>query len=561
MSAVQKGKVWLVGAGPGDPDLLTVKAQNALRAAEVVLHDDLVSPEVLALVPEAAEVHYVGKRSAGLQEGQGKHVRQEEINFLMVEHAAAGRNVVRLKSGDPLIFGRLAEEIDALRAGGIEFEIVPGVTAAFGAAAVTQMPLTHRNASSAVVFVTAHTAQGRTGADWSRFAGPDTTLVIYMPGRDRESVARRLVAAGTPARTPVAVISRASTPQQQVYATTLAHLHRTPDVPAPTLLIVGEVVNHADVEMYLPDLAAEEGWWDSAAGAMDDALPSDIFFSTVLMGYQDFDRNRVELYRDGGPTDSAAHQPSASSVVTPSPRRLVGREQFVVPPDSETWSAEKVLEWAFAQFGDRVAISTAFGAEGMVTVDMASKLRADFRLFTIDTEFLFPETYDLMDRIESRYGVTIEKVLPLQTPEEQERELGAALWMRDADRCCDMRKVEPLRRKLAELSAWITSVRRNQTSVRASAQKIAWDAKYGLVKVNPLADWTKDQVWDYIRQHDVPYNVLHDANYPSIGCTNCTRAVRPGEDERAGRWPHLDKTECGLHVIVPAGQGGGRPLR
>jgi phosphoadenosine phosphosulfate reductase len=219
---------------------------------------------------------------------------------------------------------------------------------------------------------------------------------------------------------------------------------------------------------------------------------------------------------------------------------------------SEGWNPQQVLAWAFGTFGSGIAISSAFGAEGMVLIDMASRVRKDFRLFTIDTEFLFPETYNLMDRIEQRYGITIEKVTSLLSPEEQERAHGSALWARDPGQCCDLRKVEPLRRKLSELNAWITGIRRDQTSTRASARKIEWDEKFGLVKVNPMVDWSSAQVWRYIREHDVPYNALHDQNYPSIGCTHCTRAVRPGEDPRTGRWPGFAKTECGLHIIEPA---------
>jgi phosphoadenosine phosphosulfate reductase len=218
---------------------------------------------------------------------------------------------------------------------------------------------------------------------------------------------------------------------------------------------------------------------------------------------------------------------------------------------AEGWRPERVLEWAFERFGETVAISSAFGVEGMALIDMAARVRKNFRLFTLDTEFLFPQTYNLMDRVEERYGITIEKVYPLNSPEEQERIYGAALWERQADQCCNLRKVEPLRRKLSELRAWITSIRRDQTSSRAGAGKVQWDEKFGLVKINPLADWSAKDVWQYIRQHDVPYNVLHERSYPSIGCTHCTRAVLPGEDPRAGRWSGSSKTECGLHIIQP----------
>ena len=219
---------------------------------------------------------------------------------------------------------------------------------------------------------------------------------------------------------------------------------------------------------------------------------------------------------------------------------------------ADQWTPQRTLSWAFDKFQNGVAISSAFGAEGMVLIDMASRVRKDFRLFTVDTEFLFPETYSLMDRIEEKYGITIEKVYPLLSPEKQEEVLGTALWTRDPDLCCNLRKVEPLRRKLSKLDAWITSIRRDQTSARSGARKIEWDAKFGLVKVNPIVDWTSKQVWRYIHDHDVPYNTLHDQDYPSIGCTYCTRAVRPGEDPRAGRWPGFAKTECGLHLIEPA---------
>jgi phosphoadenosine phosphosulfate reductase len=224
----------------------------------------------------------------------------------------------------------------------------------------------------------------------------------------------------------------------------------------------------------------------------------------------------------------------------------IERLQFL----AEDWSPQQLLSWAFERFGDDIAISSAFGSEGMVLIDMASRVHPGFRLFTLDTEFLFPETYSLMDQIEDRYGVEIEKVYSLLSPEEQARVYGPSLWNRNPDLCCELRKVESLRRKLRELRAWITSIRRDQTSVRAHARKIEWDRKFSLVKINPIADWTSEQVWSYIHQHQVPYNPLHDRNYPSIGCTHCTRAIRPGEDPRAGRWPGFRKTECGLHALT-----------
>jgi phosphoadenosine phosphosulfate reductase len=216
---------------------------------------------------------------------------------------------------------------------------------------------------------------------------------------------------------------------------------------------------------------------------------------------------------------------------------------------AESWGPQQVLAWAFEKFGSDVAISSAFGAEGMVLIDMASRIRKEFRLFTMDTQFFFPETYSLMETVERRYGVTIERVYSQLSPEEQAGAHGAELWKRDPDLCCNLRKVQPLRQKLAELQAWITGIRRDQTAVRSSAGKIEWDAKFGLVKVNPIADWTEKQVWKYIYENSVPYNVLRDRGYPSIGCTHCTRAVLPGEDGRTGRWAGSEKTECGLHIL------------
>src|SRR5262249_22751169 len=201
-----------------------------------------------------------------------------------------------------------------------------------------------------------------------------------------------------------------------------------------------------------------------------------------------------------------------------------------------------------------VAIASGFGVEGMALIDLASHVNRSFRVFTLDTEFLFPETYELMDRVEKRYGIHVERVYSSLTPEEQARTHGAELWRHDPDLCCSLRKVEPLKEKLAELRAWVTAIRRQQTNARAAARKIDWDHKFQLVKINPIADWTSEMVWSYVCKHDIPYNVLHDQNYPSIGCTHCTRAVRSGEDARAGRWAGFAKTECGLHVPASVAQ-------
>ncbi len=234
------GKVYLVGAGPGDPELLTVKALRLLRTADVVLHDDLVAPEILKLIPPSADVRNVGKRCGT------KTIRQEEINFLMVTLAASGKQVVRLKSGDPLIFGRAGEEIEALRHASIRYEIVPGVTSALGAAAAAGIPLTHRQASSTLVLMAGHRAFEHEDEDWSGFAASQSTLVVYMPGFNYGAISRRLRSAGFAEETPCAIISRATTPHQQIHRTTVSDIHCAPWLASPTLLVVGEVVRFAD---------------------------------------------------------------------------------------------------------------------------------------------------------------------------------------------------------------------------------------------------------------------------------------------------------------------------
>lgn len=216
-------------------------------------------------------------------------------------------------------------------------------------------------------------------------------------------------------------------------------------------------------------------------------------------------------------------------------------------PASEGWDAEQSLSWAFDAYWPQVAIASAFGAEGVVLIDIAARLCASPPIFIVDTEFLFPETYDLIRRVEARYGISIERLHPAATPDEQARDHGPALWRRDPDRCCSLRKIEPLRDKVRQLRAWVTAIRRDQTPERAHAPKVGWDNKFQLTKINPLADWTQEMVWSYIRLHNLPYNPLYDRNYLSIGCTHCTCPVKPGKDPRSGRWPGLRKKECGLH--------------
>jgi uroporphyrin-III C-methyltransferase len=234
-----KGKVYLVGAGPGDPDLLTLKALRLLKTADVVLYDDLVSEEVLALISPSARLHNVGKRCGS------KKVTQAEINFLLVSYATSGLMVVRLKSGDPLIFGRSGEEMEALAQAGLRAELVPGVTAALGAAAAAQVPLTHRHLSHALVLLPGHVAKESEFADWSQLASSGATLAIYMPGHNYAELVRRLLDAGLARTTPCAIIASATQKEQAIALSSLDELAGFNPVGSPALLLIGEVVGFA----------------------------------------------------------------------------------------------------------------------------------------------------------------------------------------------------------------------------------------------------------------------------------------------------------------------------
>ena len=233
------------------------------------------------------------------------------------------------------------------------------------------------------------------------------------------------------------------------------------------------------------------------------------------------------------------------------------REDWATKNDQlERLSTEELLAWTFGTFQARVALASSFQAEASVLIDIAHRLRSsNFRVFTLDTGRLNQETYDCMDALKERYGIQIEVFFPdAQRVERMVKEHGLNLFYKSAElrrTCCGIRKVEPLNRALKELDAWVTGLRREQGVTRAHIQKVEIDRDHGaIVKVNPPADWTQKQVWDYIAAHDLPYNKLHDRGFPSIGCAPCTRAIKPWEDIRAGRWwwENPEAKECGLHI-------------
>ncbi|MEW5850686.1 MAG: phosphoadenylyl-sulfate reductase [Myxococcota bacterium] len=216
--------------------------------------------------------------------------------------------------------------------------------------------------------------------------------------------------------------------------------------------------------------------------------------------------------------------------------------------DLEERGALAVLQWASERYAPGLVFATGFGVEGCIIVDLVARHGLNVDIFTLDTGLLFPETYELWRRLEQRYGITIRAVKPAQTVEEQNATHGDALWTRDSNQCCNLRKVLPLNNELKGKTAWISAIRREQTPERANARAVEPDAKFNLVKINPLVAWTKKDVWRHVFDHNVPYNPLHDQGYPSIGCAPCTTPVAEGEDPRAGRWRGQAKRECGLHV-------------
>lgn len=227
----------------------------------------------------------------------------------------------------------------------------------------------------------------------------------------------------------------------------------------------------------------------------------------------------------------------------------------MVEKELEKKSAEEILKWAVENFSPKIALASSFGAEDVVLIDLLSKIAPGTRIFTLDTGRLNEETYDVMDRVRRKYGVSIETYFPEAAAiEALERQKGFYSFRESIENrkeCCAIRKVEPLKRALSGLDAWVTGLRREQSVTREMVQKTERDEAHGgILKINPLADWTQDQVWAYIKKNAVPYNKLHDLGYPSISCAPCTRAVKPGEDLRAGRWwwENPEHKECGLHI-------------
>jgi phosphoadenosine phosphosulfate reductase len=206
-----------------------------------------------------------------------------------------------------------------------------------------------------------------------------------------------------------------------------------------------------------------------------------------------------------------------------------------------------LLSWASETFGSGLSIGTGLGASGIVLMDMALRINPEVDIFYIDTDYFFPETYHLIQRLEQHYQRGLRRVSPDLTIAQQEKRFGPKLYTNDPNLCCQVRKVAPLKKALAHSTAWVTALRHDQSSTRKEVRMVQWNERYNLVKIAPLVHWTEGDIWEYIHDHQLPYNPLHDRNYPSIGCWPCTKAVEGGDDLRAGRWQGFNKTECGLH--------------
>jgi phosphoadenosine phosphosulfate reductase len=208
----------------------------------------------------------------------------------------------------------------------------------------------------------------------------------------------------------------------------------------------------------------------------------------------------------------------------------------------------EIIAWAAHVYGRKLVMATGFGPEGIVIMHIASQVAPKTQIFYLDTDLFFPETYALRDQLQQRFGISFVRIATPLSLDRQNEQYGPELWGRDPNQCCRLRKVAPLQAYLKKKKAWITGIRRDQTRTRLSAKPIEWDQTNGLVKINPLLNWSQDQVWTYLYLFDLPYNALHTHGYPSIGCWPCTRPAAEGADPRSGRWVGFQKVECGIHM-------------
>ncbi len=265
---------------------------------------------------------------------------------------------------------------------------------------------------------------------------------------------------------------------------------------------------------------------------------------------QPIDTSPARLTVRGGRLSPPAVQPRPAP--EPSAIRIASAEELAQLAEAsrqlETASPEEIISWAVENYFPNLTMATAFGPEGCVILSILAKVEPRVHVFNLDTGYQFRETLELRERIREKYGIEVVLERPEQSVSEYEAANGGPVYRTEPDRCCRDRKIAVLNRVSRNFAAWMSGIRRDQSPHRAGAPIVGWDKKFGLVKISPLANWTKKDVWKRITDEGVPYNPLHDQGYTSIGCWPCTRAVMFGEDERAGRWSGTGKTECGLHT-------------
>jgi phosphoadenosine phosphosulfate reductase len=246
-----------------------------------------------------------------------------------------------------------------------------------------------------------------------------------------------------------------------------------------------------------------------------------------------------------------AHTPATAPAYTPTwlPANLPR-----ISHRFEQRGPRELLRWGLATYGEEIVLATGFGLSGIVLMHLVAGLRPGTAVFYLQTDLHFPETMALRDRLAERLGLRFIEIRPEMSLSDQQRQYGPELWRHNPDLCCQLRKVQPLRRFLADKKGWITGIRRDQSPTRSRTSLVEWDQANQIVKLNPLAAWSRELVWRYIEQHGLPYNSLRDQGYASIGCRPCTRSINAGEDERAGRWAGLSKTECGIHLAHANGE-------
>lgn len=260
-------------------------------------------------------------------------------------------------------------------------------------------------------------------------------------------------------------------------------------------------------------------------------------------------RRALKVIHPGGASSELGAGPRGSALADPAllPTDEVLSELADASQRLESATPQEILKWAAERFAGKFTMATAFGPEGMCLIHMLSEVAPETPIFNLETGYQFRETLELREQVKLRYGIEVEFKYPELTVEEYERQNGGPVYKTDPNRCCAERKLSVLHRAAEGFHAWSSAIRRDQSPDRANHPIVGWDQKFHLVKVSPLANWTKKDVWGFITQHNIPYNRLHDMGYPSIGCWPCTRSVVAGEDERAGRWSGFSKTECGLH--------------